>query len=548
MRSLIAETHAVENQPPPFWGRNLFLGDPLLRLFLDEALDGPIEAALVQQGAFWGSTDASEFARLANCNPPQLRTHDAYGRRLDVVDYHPAYHALMRRGVEWGLGGSIWSETVGEAGRRHALRAARLFLAAQNECGHLTALSSTSAAVAALNRGPVALEVWTERIRTGAYDHRFLPADRKRGVTVGFAFAEKQAGTDVKAIQTRAERGGDGTFRLIGHKWFVSAPMSDAFLTLAQTHEGLTLFFVPRFLPDGSVNPLRFQRLKSKLGNRANASAEIELPGVAGWPLGEPGRALRLLPEIAALTRLDSALAAAGLMRSAVAQAVHHARHREASGAPLIDKPLMSRVLADLALEVAGATALVQRLARSFDAAGGDDLSGAFARAMIPAVKYWVTKTAPAVVAEAIECLGANGYSEDFDLARLYREAPGLATWDGTGNAACLDLVRLVAADPEALDPAIELIAEDLGAPGGAAADVLHAAVRACQEDEGAARVLAEHLALTGAAAALRRAVPRAIADAFIDSRLGGSWRSTYGMLDARFDAAGIVAFLYPEG
>ena len=540
-------THEVFNQTPPYAGRNLFTGDPVLRSALDALLDPQTEEDLTRAGAYWGSQDALEMARLANTNTPTLRTHDAQGRRLDTVEFHPAYHALMRRSVEGGLHCSAWDRDQMLTGRRHALRGARLYMTAQGECGHICPMTMTNAATAALRAAPELMEIWLPRITSRRYDHRFLPPEQKAGVTIGMGMTEKQGGTDVRANTTSATRSGNGMWEVTGHKWFFSAPMCDAFLVLAQTQAGPTCFLMPRFLPDGSVNRIRIQRLKDKLGNRSNASSEVEFHGAGAWLVGEEGHGVRTILEMVTLTRLDCALASAGQMRAALGEAVHHARHRQVFGAKLIDQPMMTRVLADMTLDVAAATALTMRLARAFDHGPKNEREALFARLVTPATKYWVCKATPPLVYEAMECLGGNGYVEEGAMARIYREAPLDAIWEGAGNVMCLDVLRALEKSPESLDAVIGEVERDLGSSGPVSSQVLKAAARACVDDPGSSRILTEQLALTVAAACLRQVAPRAVADAFIDTRLGGQWRATYGMLDSRFDAKALVEYAFPE-
>ena len=546
MRDDVFQTHEVTNQAPPFAGRNLYVSDPLLIGVLDSVLDPALEAALTRHGAFCGSNEATELARLANTQLPRLKTHDAQGRRLDTVEYHPAYHAFMRRSVEAGLHGSVWESDVAETGRRHQLRAARFFLTSQVECGHLCPITMTNASMAALSVSPELIDAWRPHIQARRYDHRFLPVDKKMSATIGMGMTEKQGGTDVRANSSRAEKSDDGLYRITGHKWFLSAPMCDAFLVLAQAPEGLSCFLMPRFLPDGSVNGLRLQRLKDKLGNRSNASSEVEFQNAGAFLVGETGRGVQTILEMVNLTRVDCVIASAGLMRFAAAAAVHHTRHRLVFGAELIEQPLMARTLADMALDVAAATSLAFRLARAYDKRGSDPAEAAYARLMTAAAKYWVCKSAPGLIYEAMECLGGNGYVEEADLARAYREAPVNAIWEGSGNVMCLDVLRVLERDPDALDAVLDDVKDALGETSLVSIDVLKAASRACMDDIGSARILTEQLALTAAAAALRRYAPRVIADAFLHSRLGSQWRTTYGMLDARFDARAILDYAYP--
>ena len=538
------ETHDVDNQPPQRAGVNLFEADPVLLGALEGATTAEHESELSRMGAFWGAAESHEFARLADLHAPTLRTHDPQGRRLDLVEFHPAYHALLRRSVEYGLHCSPWEGTE-DMPPGHLVRAAGLFLAAQTECGHLCPVSMTNASVATLSLSEGLADEWVPAILSRRYDHRSLPADRKLGITIGMAMTEKQGGSDVRSNQTQAEPIEDG-FRLVGHKWFLSAPMSDAFLMLAQAPGGLSCFLVPRLDPDGAPNGIRLMRLKDKLGNRANATAEVELVGAVGHLVGEEGRGVAAVLEMATLTRLDCAVTSAGLMRAALGEAVHNARHRAAFGAALVDQPLMQRVLADMALDVAAATALVLRLARAFDAAESDRSEAIFARMITPVAKYWVCKTAPQLVAEAMECVGGNGYVEESPLARLYREAPANTIWEGPGNIQCLDVLRALKADERALGVVLAEIERALGKSSPVAVDDIASAASACLSDVGSARILTEQLAITAAAAALRRFAPRVLSDAFVASRLGGQWRTTYGMLDARFEARDIVDFVVP--
>ena len=538
-------THEVTNQPPPLAGGNAWRGDPLL-VQLAEDFSEPVRKELDAHGKFVISQEAQELARLANVETPKLRTHDRQGRRLDIVEYHPAYHALMRRGVAGGLHSSVWENGEQETGRRHQVRAARFYLTAELEAGHLCPITMTSASLAALMASPKLFREWAPRITSRKYDQTQKPPVQKAGLTLGMGMTEKQGGTDVRANTTRAERAGSGFYRITGHKWFMSAPMSDAFLVLAQAAEGLTCFLVPRILSDGSGNGFRFQRLKDKLGNRSNASSEVEFEGAVGEPVGDPGAGVKTIMDMVTLTRLDCAVASAAIMRAGLAEAVHHARHRKVFAGNLIEKPLMQRVLADMALDVAGATALSFRLARSFDEAARDRGEAAFARVMTPVVKYWVCKVAPTLLAEAMECLGGNGYVEEGPLARYYREAPVNAIWEGSGNVMALDVLRVLSRGPGLFDEVLAGISRDLGTGGAGTTGVLRAAMQVASSDEGSARVLTEQLALSAAAAELRRIGAGRIADAFVETRLAGQWRTTYGMLAPRHDPALILDTLYP--
>ncbi|MEX6507902.1 acyl-CoA dehydrogenase family protein [Jiella sp. M17.18] len=552
------ETHSVFNQSSDYPGFNAYRCDPLLRVLTADLAEETI-AGLEKHGRFCGSYEAHDLARLANTELPKLRRFDEKGRRLEMVDYHPAYHALMRRAVADGLHASIWSGPEEEAGRRHRARAARFYMTAGLECGHLCPITMTSASVAALAASPEVKEAWLPLIATRQYDPGVKPYFRKAGVTLGMGMTEKQGGTDVRANTTRAAASDDGRYRITGHKWFMSAPMSDAFLVLATLDEGPTCFLMPRRRDDGSMNGIHVQRLKDKLGNRSNASSEVEFLEAEAVLVGEPGRGIQTIIEMVTLTRLDCALASAGLMRGALSEAVHHCRERRVFGKFLIEQPQMERVLADMALDVAGASVLAFRLAESFDkragtapkngstdAEAGDAEQAAWARVMTPVTKYWVCKLAPALTYEAMECLGGNGYVEEGRLARAYREAPVNAIWEGSGNVMALDLARILRRDPDAVETVIAAIERDLGDLAGGTPGVLRAAVAMALSDEGACRLLAEQMALAATAASLKRHGLSRIAAAFAETRLGGVFRHTYGMMDLRHDCRGIVDDLYP--
>lgn len=537
-------THEVTNQPPPLSGGNAWRSDPLL-VQLTEPLSEPVRKELDAIGRFVQSPEAQDLARLANTETPKLKTHDRQGRRIDLVEFHPAYHALMRRSVASGLHSSIWENGEAETGKRHQARAARFYLTAQLECGHLCPITMTSASLAALMSSPKLFREWAPRVTTRKYDSAQKPPVEKTGLTLGMGMTEKQGGTDVRANTTRAERAGGNLYRLTGHKWFMSAPMSDAFLVLGQTSQGVSCFLVPRILGDGSANGLQFQRLKDKLGNRSNASSEVEFTGAIGELVGEAGAGVKTIMDMVTLTRLDCALASSAIMRAGLAEAVNHTRHRQVFGKALADQPLMLRVLADMALDVAATTALTFRLARAFDEAANDPTEAAFARAMTPVVKYWVCKTAPAMLYEAMECLGGNGYVEEAPLARYYREAPVNAIWEGSGNVMALDVIRVLGRAPGLFEQVIAGVEHDLGPGGAGATKMLKAVMQVASSDEGSARILTEQLAVSAAAAELHRMGAGRIADAFADSRLAGQWRTTYGMLDGRHDARLILETLF---
>lgn len=490
--------------------------------------------------------EAQDLARLANENPPKLRSHDWQGRRRDMVEFHPAYHALMRRSATNGLHCSIWENTKNESGRRHQVRAARFYLTAALESGHLCPMTMTSASLAALMATPNLFDEWAPRVITRKYDQSQKAPIAKSGLTIGMGMTEKQGGTDVRANSTRAERAGNGFYRITGHKWFMSAPMCDAFLVLAQAEEGLSCFLMPRILGDGGTNGFELQRLKDKLGNRSNASTEVEFNNSIGQLVGDAGEGVKTIMDMVTLTRLDCAVASSGIMRAGLNEAVHHARHRSVFGKTLIQQPLMQRVLADMAIEVAAATALSFRLARSFDLASTDRRAAAFARAMTPVVKYWVCKISPGLLYEAMECLGGNGYVEEASLARYYREAPVNAIWEGSGNVMALDVVRVLERAPGLFEEVIDSISEDLGSGAKGTINVLKAAMQVALTDHGSARLLTEQLALAAAAAELTRLGAGRVAEAFVETRLGGQWRNTYGMLNVRHDSVAIIDSLYP--
>ncbi len=539
-------THAVTNQPPPLTGGNAYRDDPLL-LRLTQRFSAPALEELDAIGRYVQTAEAQDLARLANDNPPTLKSHDRQGHRLDHVAFHPAWHALMRRSVGQGLAGSIWEEGATRDGQAHRRRAAAFYMMAGLECGHLCPLTMTNASLAALTVEPQVANDWKPRLVSRRYDGAPKAPAAKTGLLIGMGMTEKQGGSDLSAITTRAEPAGNGLHRLTGHKWFLSAPMSDAFVLLARgPDDGIACFLAPRLLSGGEPNGFHFQRLKDKLGNRSNASAEVEFHGTLAQQVGPEGEGIATILNMVTLTRLDCALASAGIMRAGLAEAVHHARHRQVRGGALIDRPLMTRVLADMAIDVAAATALAMRLARAFDEAGTDPTAAAFARVMTPVVKYWVCKTAPALLAEAMECVGGNGYVEEMVLARHYREAPVNAIWEGAGNMMALDLMRVASRSPQSVDAVIAAIIADLGPGADKTLAVLRAAFSLAGEDEGAARIATEQIALTAAAAELHRLGMGGLAVAFAETRLGGAWRATYGMLDGRFDARTLIDALFP--
>src|SRR5689334_661563 len=503
-------THEVFNQSPPFENVDLFAQDRPLREAVAAFGTDAAEKELSEFGRHWGSAAMAARGRAANENTPKLRTFDSRGNRRDEVEFHPAYHELMAHSAHGGLHVSTWTaEGKPAGGAAEVLRAARFYIASQVETGHLCPITMTRASVAALAAEPGLLARAMPVIASKSYDPSFAPWWTKRGMTLGMGMTEKQGGTDVRANMTRAERTSDG-YRITGHKWFMSAPMCDAFLVLAQASEGLTCFFMPRFKPDGSVNAIHFQRLKDKLGNRSNASSEVEFMGAHATRVGEEGRGIRTILQMVQLTRQDCAIASAGLMRSGLAHALHHARHRSVFQKHLAEQPLMRAVLADMALHVEASIALVMRLCRAFDRASEEAGEAAYMRLLTPAIKYWTCKSAPAFLFEAMECLGGNGYVEEGILARHYRESPVNAIWEGSGNVMCLDVLRALARETEAALAILESLRQDTkGLPG--AAETIGFVGKSLRrgDSERVARSAVESLALLAAAAALNKIAPR---------------------------------------
>jgi putative acyl-CoA dehydrogenase len=535
----VSATHEVVNQPPPLVDYDLYATDAALREAVRREGAAWAEAELSALGRRLGRADVLALGEQANRYPPVLHAYDRFGRRRDEVEYHPAWHAMLELGVEAGLHAAPWADPRAGA---HVARAAGFFLLSQVEAGVGCPLAMTYAAVPALRLEPAVAAAWEPRLTARAYDPRPRPPGEKAGVLAGMAMTEKQGGSDVRANTTRAVPSGDGGWRLTGHKWFCSAPMSDAFLVLAQAPEGLTCFLLPRLLPDGTRNGLRLQRLKDKLGNRSNASAEIELEDAWAVRVGPPGRGVPTIIEMVACTRLDCAVGSAALLRQAVAQAAHHAAHRATFGRRLVEHALMQNVLADLAVESEAATALALRLARAFDRAPGDAVAAAFRRVVTPATKYWLCKRAPAAIAEAMEVLGGNGYVEESILPRLYREAPVNSIWEGSGNVMCLDVLRALGREPGGIEALLTELREARGGDRRLDAWVaalerdLGAGGRAAETQEGAARRLTERLALALQGALLVRHAPAAVADAFCASRLGGEGGHAFGTLPAGTD------------
>jgi putative acyl-CoA dehydrogenase len=518
----ILSSAGTANQPPPLAGHDLF------------ASNRPLAEALEREGAGWAAERCSSFGslltreplewgRLANEHPPQLRTHDRFGERIDEVEFHPAWHDLMRLSIGHELHALSWTEPRAGA---HVARAALFMLAGQVEAGHGCPVSMTHAAVPALRAAsPELAAEWEPLLTSSEYDFGLRPATGKRGALCGMAMTERQGGSDVRANITTARPIGGGEYVLDGHKWFCSAPMCDVFLVLAQAPAGLTCFLLPRVLPDGTRNGFHIQRLKDKLGDRSNASSELQLDGAWAQLVGEEGRGVRTIVEMVVHTRLDCVLGSAAGMRQAVEQATHHAAHRLAFGRPLGEQPLMRNVLADLCLESEAATVTAMRLARAYDRRAQDPAEAAFARIATAIAKYWVCKRGPGHAAEALECLGGNGFVEESGLPRVYRQQPLQSIWEGSGNVICLDVLRALEREPESA----EALVREIGLGG---AEPLAFAERALADaDEPRARLLVERLALALQASLLARHAPAAVAEAFLASRLRGEGGHAYGTL-----------------
>jgi len=547
----VPPTHEVLNQPPPLAGYNLYDADPVLAEALQREGAGWAEERLRTLGALAGTRESIALGEQADANPPVLRTHDRYGRRLDEVEFHPAWHRLLGTAIRHGLHAAPWREPRPGA---QVARAAGFYLWTQVEAGHGCPVSMTFAAVPALRAAPDLAAAWEPKLTSLAYDPLLRPVAGKAGALCGMAMTEKQGGSDVRANTTTAvPAGADGGWLLTGHKWFCSAPMSDAFLVLAQAPAGLSCFLLPRVLPDGGRNRFHLQRLKDKLGNRSNASSEVELDGALAWPVGEQGRGVQAIIEMVSHTRLDCVVGSAALMRQAVAQAAHHAANRSAFGRRLADQPLMRNVLADLAVEGEAAALLAMRLAGAFDRAAGDEREAAFRRLATAAAKYWVCKRASTVAAEALECLGGNGYVEESGMPRLYREAPLNSLWEGAGNVNCLDVLRAMARRPQAVQAVLDEVAPARAADSRLerAAALLEGELGGLAADperlQAGARRLAERLALVLQGALLVRHGHPAVADAFCASRLGGDRGSAFGTLPPGLDLAAIVERATPK-
>lgn len=541
-----AETHEVTNQVPPLDGANLYRIDVPLQEWVRRYGGGFAEQKLDAYGALSGGPlMAAGF--LANENKPVFKSHDRYGHRVDLIEFHPAYHELMRASIEAGIPSMPWTDPRAGA---HVARAGLSYLHSQAEAGTGCPLTMTFASVPALRLQPDLADKWLPKILSTEYDPRNLPIEQKAGATIGMAMTEKQGGTDVRANTTRAYPvgipGPGQAYELVGHKWFCSAPMCDAFLTLAYTDKGLTCFLLPRHRPDGSRNEFYIQRLKNKLGNWSNASSEVEYRGALAWMVGEEGRGVPTIIEMVAMTRFDCMIGSSSLMRQALTQAAHHCAYRQVGGRVLAEQPLMQNVLADLALESEAALALTMRMGRALDHLH-DEQEDKFARLVTAVGKYWICKRAPAMINEAAECLGGAGYVEDTILPRLYREAPVNSTWEGSGNVQCLDVLRALSKEPGVLDALFAELGDGHGdARLASFIGNLKAAFADTQDIQYRARQLTENVAVALQAKLLLEAGNSVVSDAFIASRLDDGGR-VYGTLPRGVDVEALVARATPH-
>jgi putative acyl-CoA dehydrogenase len=542
----MASTHEVTNQVPPLVGYDVADDPALLDGLAAHGADWAV-AEVHELGRLAGGEQAQEWGRVANTHSPVLHTHDRYGHRVDEVEFHPYWHELMRVAVAHGLHATPWRDPRSGA---HLARAAKFLVWSQTDAGHGCPISMTYAAVPALRHQPDLAERFEPLLAAREYDFGLRAPGGKGGLIAGMSMTEKQGGSDVRANTTRAVPDGSGGYLLTGHKWFTSAPMSDLFLTLAQAPGGLTCFLVPRVLPDGERNRFLLQRLKDKLGNRSNASAEVEYDDAFAWRVGDEGAGVRTIIEMVNMTRLDCVLGTSAGMRLGVAQATHHAAHRTAFGRYLADQPLMRNVLADLAVESEAATTVAMRLAGATDrAVAGDEREAAFRRLALAVTKYWVCKRGPVHAAEALECLGGNGYIEESGMPRLFRESPLMSIWEGSGNVAALDALRAMAKQPESLDAFLAEVDAAAGADPRLAEAVrgLRAELGDLADIEVRARRLVERMALVLQGALLVRHGHPAVADAFCASRLGADWGNAFGTLPTGVDTAAIIGRALPK-
>lgn len=535
-------THTVFNQPPELGAVNLYDADPIV------TVAGDVDrAGLVGLGTIAGSPEFGEWGFQANRNEPELRSFDRFGHRIDQVDYHPAYHQLLSVSVGAGITSMPYEKGAPEAA--HLERAIRTFLVGQIEQGHLCPMSMTYAVMPALRKQPDVAAQWEEALTSRSYDPGFAPASAKSGVLMGMFMTEKQGGSDVRANTTVAipvnGGGPGGEYQLTGHKWFCSAPMNDAFLVLAQAPGGLSCFLMPRWTPDGTQNVLSIQRLKDKLGNRSNASSEIEFSDAWARMVGEEGRGVATIIEMVNGTRLDCVIGATAIMRQAVTQAVWHVGNRSAFGKTLIDQPLMQNVVADLDIEAQAATSLMLRLASAFDRAPHDEHEALVKRILTPVAKYWVTKRCSGLVSEALECLGGGGYVEESIMPRLYRESPVNAVWEGSGNVIALDVLRVFAKEPRALDALLVEIETTAPAQLKRAVGAFQTELSGIDDPTPVARRIIDRLAVLVSASALGRYATEDVLEAYVSSRVSGDHGLMYGTLSGSVDHAGFTQRAY---
>ncbi|WP_329413518.1 acyl-CoA dehydrogenase family protein [Nocardia vinacea] len=533
-------THEVFNQVPDIVPFDVAQNPALLEGLHREGA-GWAEPEVRELGRLAGGFEAQEWGRLANEYPPVLHTHDRYGNRIDEVEFHPYWHELMKVAVAHGLHGSPWLD---DRPGTHAARAAKFYTWGVADAGHMCPISMTYAVVPALRHNPELAAKFEPLLGSRTYDFGLREPSTKAGLIAGMSMTEKQGGSDVRANTTTATPQPDGSYRIVGHKWFTSAPMSDMFLTLAQAPGGLSCFLLPRVLPDDTRNPIRIQRLKDKLGNKSNASSEIEYENATGWLVGAEGGGVKTIIEMVNMTRLDCVIGSATGMRVGAVYAAHHARHREAFGAKLIDQPAMRNVLADLVIESDAATTVMMRLAGATDRAGTDPAEAALRRIALAVTKYWVCKRAPAHAAEALECFGGNGYAEESGMPRLYREAPLMSIWEGSGNVAALDALRAMGRQPET----VEAFFNEVSLAAGADPRLDDAIARLgkelsdLDEIEYRARRVVELMALVLQGAQLVRHGHPAVADAFCATRLGDNWGIAFGTLPTGVNTTDIIA------
>lgn len=539
-------THSVSNQPPPFEDVNLFATDTSLSAAFGKFGAAKHQKRVLEFGARAGSAEAIEWSRQANRFPPQLVNFDRFGHRIDEVEFHPAYHDLMNLGLTAGVSGAAWTEKSGG----HVLHSALMYMLGQTDGGVCCPMSMTYAVVPALRASRDVANEWEPRVTSHAYDKRFLPPSAKTAATMGMAMTEKQGGSDIRANETRANHLGKDEYELVGHKWFCSAPMCDAFLTLARTEAGVTCFIVPRWRPDGTRNAMHIMRLKDKMGDKSNASSEIEYHGAYARRVGEDGKGVKTIIEMVMHTRLDCVVGSAGGMRAALAQALWHAAHRSAFQKKLIDQPAMIAVLADLSLETEAATALAFRLAHAFDNRENNENETAFARLATPIAKYWICKRQPGVVYEALEAHGGAGFVEESQMPRLYRTSPLNAIWEGSGNVIALDVLRAIAREPETLDILKNELVQVKGEHTAYDAHLskLENWFKPGILNEATARAFTEEMALALQAAALRQSAPDTVFDGFCAARLDPDKKSlAYGALTARIDQQAIIERARPQ-